>query len=542
MESDWSLRYSQLAYLIPLSASSQRSVHTVGNVFVDMLYWLRSGWRRQQSQSQSHSQQHSTLSALQPCDGHLSAGEMVLVLSNAAGGKSTLLRALAGRSSNDVRQKGTVRYNGLTSSEWAEQAVSVRRITALLEQRDTHCPLLTVRETLRFALDTTMAEEAASGSAVVLPCDAAERRVESVLEQLGLSECADTMVAGVPGVRGISGGQRRRVSLGEVLITEPRVLLLDELTNGLDAQTALKICEQLSRWTRSTRGAVMAALLQPTPECYALFGRLILLRSGAVLYDGPRDSVMEYMQHIGVTAPPELDTADFLVEFLAEPASFATVRMAQQTTLTAIDTLQEGESATEDGPPHWRECEPAVGGRLDGVSESDNCRDQARALTSTTPSSAAAAAKSDTFSSTAGLRQAFLASRFCLLPASDDPLPSDTPTSITPLHTGKHRPEFVQYLWLLCHYCHCHTAGALLRAASVWSSHLRLNMSRSWRNTVRNRLLIVPRLVLASVMGCLLGGVFYQLSLSNFQARLGLFMFSLSNIAFANAANIPVDA
>ena len=140
----------------------------------------------------------------------------------------------------------------------------------------------------------------------------------------------------------------------------------------------------------------MAASLQPTPECYSLFGRLILLRSGAVLYDGPRNSVKEYMQHIGVTAPTEFDTADFLVEFFAEPASFATVRMTHQSTLTGTETTPLDQSSTEDGPPHWRECEPAVSERLDRVSESDSCSAQASVLTS----SSAAAAGSDTLSST----------------------------------------------------------------------------------------------------------------------------------------------
>ena len=83
-----------------------------------------------------------------------------------------------------------------------------------------------MRETLRCALDNVTAEGEASGSAVVLPCKAAE------LELLGLSESADAMVAGVPGVRGINGCHPRQISLGEVLITQPRVLLMDAVING----------------------------------------------------------------------------------------------------------------------------------------------------------------------------------------------------------------------------------------------------------------------------------------------------------------------
>ena len=104
-----------------------------------------------------------------------------------------------------------------------------------------------------------------------------------------------------------------------MMITNARVLLLDEITNGLDAAVARDIVAALRQWTEITGGTVVSALLQPTPEVYALFDTLILLRQGAVVYHGPRDRVEEYLNSLGFIPPTDQDMADFIIDWLTDP-------------------------------------------------------------------------------------------------------------------------------------------------------------------------------------------------------------------------------
>src|SRR5689334_7945552 len=101
-----------------------------------------------------------------------------------------------------------------------------------------------------------------------------------LIQMLGLSECATTVV-GNDLLRGVSGGQRKRVNLGEMLLTNARAFFLDEVSTGLDAAVTLHIFSALKQACAINRMAVVTALLQPTPETYALFDDTI--------FHGPRD-------------------------------------------------------------------------------------------------------------------------------------------------------------------------------------------------------------------------------------------------------------
>ena len=90
--------------------------------------------------------------------------------------------------------------------------------------------------------------------------------------------------------------------------------------NGLDSATALDITVTLRRWARRTRGSVLAAMLQPTPEVYELFDNVLLLKEGRVIYFGPRPAVPVYLKkQFGIKVPSTRDYADFVFEFLIDP-------------------------------------------------------------------------------------------------------------------------------------------------------------------------------------------------------------------------------
>jgi ABC-type branched-subunit amino acid transport system ATPase component len=146
---------------------------------------------------------------------------------NCFAGKSTLLRAVSGRL--HARSDRQVFINGASISDLTGQGVSIKRLIAYAPQTDEHEPLLTVRETLQFAFTIFNA---------VLPNEGSDEsraelagRVDHIIDILHLRHCQNTLI-GTAEIRGISGGEKRRVTIGEALLSGARGLALDEITNG----------------------------------------------------------------------------------------------------------------------------------------------------------------------------------------------------------------------------------------------------------------------------------------------------------------------
>ncbi|RXH76245.1 hypothetical protein DVH24_019133 [Malus domestica] len=137
--------------------------------------------------------------------------------------------------------------------------------------------------------------------------------MESILKILGLDICADIMV-GNDMRRGISGGQKKRVTTGEMLVGPAKVLLMDEISTGLDSSTTFQICRYTRQLVHIMDVTMVISLLQPAPETFELFDDLILLSEGQIVYQGPRESVLEFFEHVGFKCPERKGVADFLQE------------------------------------------------------------------------------------------------------------------------------------------------------------------------------------------------------------------------------------
>jgi ABC-type cobalamin/Fe3+-siderophores transport system ATPase subunit len=178
-------------------------------------------------------------------------------------GKSALMRALAGRHpTGGVNGKGSnvdtaITYNGLTAPALAKAGINLSKLAAYAPQEDLHEPLLTVRETFEIAHALSTPRPPADAPAAVHAEWSA--RVDSVIDVLGLRECQNTLI-GNEQIRGVSGGQKKRVTVGEALLANARILALDSITNGLDASTALDIVSFLRDWAHECRGTVVMAL------------------------------------------------------------------------------------------------------------------------------------------------------------------------------------------------------------------------------------------------------------------------------------------
>ncbi|KAF3671253.1 Pleiotropic drug resistance protein 6 [Capsicum annuum] len=274
------------------------------------------------------------LSILNNISGVIRPSRLTLLLGPPSSGKTTLLLALAGRLDKNLKMSGRVTYNGHDLKEFVPQ-----RTTAYVSQRDSHIAEMTVRETLEFSgrcqgigfkhdfLMELLRREKNAGiipdqdldifiKAVALG-EQTSIVVDYILKILGLDTCADTLV-GDEMIKGISGGQKKRLTTGELLMGASRVLLMDEISTGLDSSTTYQIIKYLKHTTHAFDGTTLVSLLQPDPETYCLFDDIILLSEGQIIYQGPREIVPEFFEFMGFKCPSRKNVADFLQELTSE--------------------------------------------------------------------------------------------------------------------------------------------------------------------------------------------------------------------------------
>ncbi|AQK82589.1 ABC transporter G family member 29 [Zea mays] len=138
-------------------------------------------------------------------------------------------------------------------------------------------------------------------------------QTDYTLRILGLDICADTIV-GDQMQRGISGGQKKRVTTGEMIVGPTKVLFMDEISTGLDSSTTFQIVKCLQQIVHLGEATILMSLLQPAPETFDLFDDIILLSEGQIVYQGPREYVLEFFDSCGFCCPERKGTADFLQE------------------------------------------------------------------------------------------------------------------------------------------------------------------------------------------------------------------------------------
>ncbi|XP_061973701.1 pleiotropic drug resistance protein 1-like [Populus nigra] len=268
---------------------------------------------------------------LKDVSGIIKPSRMTLLLGPPSSGKTTLLLALAGKLDHALKFSGRVTYNGHEMDEFVPQ-----RTAAYISQHDLHIGEMTVRETLAFSarcqgvgtrydmLAELSRREKESGIKpdpdidVFMKAAATEGQEDSVvidyiLKVLGLEACADTLV-GDEMLRGISGGQKKRVTTGEMLVGPAKALFMDEISTGLDSSTTYQIVNSIKQYVQILEGTALISLLQPAPETYDLFDDIILLSDGEIVYQGPREHVLRFFEYMGFKCPARKGVADFLQE------------------------------------------------------------------------------------------------------------------------------------------------------------------------------------------------------------------------------------
>ncbi|XP_071732884.1 ABC transporter G family member 6-like [Rutidosis leptorrhynchoides] len=239
---------------------------------------------------------------LNDISGEARDGELVAVLGASGSGKSTLIDALANRIAKGSL-KGTVTLNG----EQLESRL-LKVISAYVMQDDLLFPMLTVEETLMFAAEFRLPRTFSKSKKKL--------RVQALIDQLGLRNAAKTVI-GDEGHRGVSGGERRRVSIGIDIIHDPIILFLDEPTSGLDSTSAYMVVKVLQRIAQSG-SIVMMSVHQPSYRLLGLLDRLLFLSRGQPVFNGSPWDLPLFFSDFGHPIPDKENRTEFALDLIRE--------------------------------------------------------------------------------------------------------------------------------------------------------------------------------------------------------------------------------
>ncbi|ETV97635.1 hypothetical protein H310_09526 [Aphanomyces invadans] len=245
---------------------------------------------------------------LKNVNGLASSGQLVVIMGPSGAGKSSMLDIIAGR---NKAYSGHVKVNG---QPWN---ADLNKRACYVMQDDVFYHTLTVEEHLLFQAQFRMGNS----------CTAAQRhdRVQFVIDELGLGKCKDTRIGNAQ-VRGISGGERKRLSFATEILTNPSLLFVDEPTSGLDsfmAESVVQIMQKLAREGRT----ILTTIHQPSSELFALFDQLYLLSNGRTVYYGPAADSVAYFASIGYPCPTYMNPTDYFMRQIIQLDADATSRV-----------------------------------------------------------------------------------------------------------------------------------------------------------------------------------------------------------------------
>lgn len=238
-------------------------------------------------------------------DGIIKAGELCVVLGRPGSGCSTLLKALTGELHGLATDESVIHYNGIPQKLMIKE---FKGETVYNQEVDKHFPHLTVGQTLEFA--------AAVRTPSNRPGQTSREEFSKFLAQvvmavLGLSHTYNTKV-GNDFVRGVSGGERKRVSVAEMLLAGSPFASWDNSTRGLDSATALKFVQALRVGSDMSGGSAAVAIYQASQSVYDCFDKAAVLYEGRQIFFGPAGAAKEYFERQGWYCPPRQTTGDFL--------------------------------------------------------------------------------------------------------------------------------------------------------------------------------------------------------------------------------------
>ncbi|KAF4532329.1 hypothetical protein B566_EDAN003632 [Ephemera danica] len=272
---------------------------TAMNVFAQSTQVQRGGflgWRRRRLIGERKHILKSVSGAAYP-------GELLAIMGSSGAGKTTLLNTLTFRSPRQLDVCGLRAINGEPATSETLTALS-----AYVQQDDLFIGTLTVREHLVFQALVRMDRW--------IPYQQRMKRVNEVISELALTKCQHTLI-GIPGrIKGISGGEMKRLSFASEVLTDPPLLFCDEPTSGLDSFMAQNVVQVLKGMALKGK-TVICTIHQPSSEVYAMFDKVLLMAEGRAAFLGTLDEACLFFSQLGAPCPSNYNPADFFIQLLA---------------------------------------------------------------------------------------------------------------------------------------------------------------------------------------------------------------------------------
>ncbi|KAJ1653518.1 hypothetical protein IWQ61_006374 [Dispira simplex] len=406
--------------------------------------------------------------------GHVAPGEIVAIMGSSGAGKSTLLNSLAGRVKTG-KLSGTILFNNQK-----RDPPQFKKQAAYVEQDDLLYPQLTVRETIQYAATLKLPSKTHSA-------ENKRKRVEDVIASLRLVNAANTYI-GDAMIRGVSGGERKRASIGTELVTNPQFMFLDEATSGLDSNSAMHVCEVVRDICRQRQIGILMTIHQPSAKLLDLFDKIILLCKGQTVYYGPTQEALPYFASIGYHCGQHENPADFYLDLMSIDQS-------------SPERMQEGDVRVRQLITHFQ-------------TFAQNNPDIYTAPTLPRPHlPIGTSSANDVFNSATNL---------------DSEGGTDLPTEKETLN-----PHLAQEALTDRLHPGLDTSGTTW--ALPWAKEFYVLIKRCWTASIRSRFLIFADAGRSLIMMLLMGFVFFQLdhNQTSIQNRIGLLFFLPIDIIFS---------
>ncbi|ORX44963.1 hypothetical protein DM01DRAFT_1340270 [Hesseltinella vesiculosa] len=277
-------------------AADAHTIPTVYNfIWNNLQFWKRFGWGVGGTEK----------TILHDFNGFCKQGEMLLVLGRPGAGCSSLLKVISNMRQGFTTVNGKVSFGGIDADIFAKE---FQGQVCYNGEEDLHYATLTLKQTLEFALRTKTPGNR-------LPEETKTEFVNKILymlgNMLGLTKQMDTLV-GSAFIRGLSGGERKRLSIAEQMTTSSSINCWDCSTRGLDAASALDYVRSLRIMTDILGKTTVATLYQASNSIFNTFDKVLVLDEGRCIYFGPADQAKAYFEGLGYYSPPRKSTPDFL--------------------------------------------------------------------------------------------------------------------------------------------------------------------------------------------------------------------------------------
>ena len=423
-------------------------------------------------------------------NGLVNPKECLAIMGGSGAGKTTLLDILACKTKDGI-VSGDIYVNGNKLN-----AKDFKKIIGFVDQEDHLIPTLTVYETV---LNSALLRLPRSMS-----LRAKETRVVEVLNELRILNIKDSVI-GSDFNRGISGGEKRRVSIACEMVTSPSILFLDEPTSGLDAYNARNVVDCLVKLSRDFERTIVFTIHQPRSNIVSLFDKLLLLSEGDLVYSGEMIKCNDFFSKNGYQIPLGYNIADYLIDITVDHKKI--IKVDKKNTNSDLENIDEDQdlhqrfirsATTSSEPDTTREWEHYAIHRdeYNNYNEIDSNNDEETLIQI----------------------QNKLPSIF-----KESPIAIELQQDIDKLKMNPLKYEVNdQY------------------KKATFGSQVAILSSRTFKNLYRNPKLLLSHYILSLVMGAFCGYIYYDVKndISGFQNRLGLFFFILSLFGFSSLTGL----